>query len=242
LAGTQVLSGCIHTLSHAKANVSVDADSEPNKLRHQSVGPVDVDSLVYTPAKLPLADFFRRLAAGDFAEAIQQIDLHYVPASSDNAALQNLLDNGFVPVYVRLTNHNTVPVVIDAATLSPLSLSSDTQSFKAIPSSDLPDELTSFNTAALGANVANTVIAVAVVVAIIVVMSALHANSGDFGIAPGDESSVYNRVTKTTTIDYQNYLLPTGAVAPGATIRGLVFFRVPNGVAKDELHLRFACP
>jgi len=236
LAGTQVLSGCIHTLSHARANVQVDAESDLNKLQHQSVGPVAIDSLVYTPAKLPLADFFRRLAAGDFAKAIQQIDLHYVPARSDNAALQNLLDNGFVPVYVRLTNHNTASVLVDASTLS---LMSDGKSFKAIAPANLPDELTSFNVAAVGANVANTVIAVAVLVAIVVVMSALHTSSSGLVMDPGDESSIYNRVTKTTTIGYQNYLFPTGAVAPGATVRGLVFFRVPDDVAKDKLRLRF---
>jgi hypothetical protein len=50
---------------------------------------------------------------------------------------------------------------------------------------------------------------------------------------------MYNDVQKTTTLDFRDYLLPAAPLAPGATAKGLVFFKLPDGADRGHLRLAF---
>lgn len=235
-------SGCIHTATKEVAAIVVAGDSG-ERIQHTAVGPIVSDFLIYTPAKWPLSDFFLRLKSGELVEAFQRIDLSYTPAKSDNKAIQELLDAGLVPVYVALSNRTTSPINVS---LNAVSLENGSTRFHVIPIDDLPREFSHLYPAAIGANVANTVLVFAGVVAVIAL--SCSNNSGSCGSLFRDafeflrnpsskETSVYNPVMKTTAIDYRDFLFAGGQIGPGAIRSGLVFFRVPAIVERDKLTL-----
>jgi len=242
-----LLGSCIHTDERIDHDVGL-ADQQQHTLQRIKNGDLEFDHLIYTPSKLPLEDFFSRMMNGEFAEALKRIDLRYKPAESDNAAIQTLLDAGIVPVYVRVTNSGSKPMKFDPESLQ---LADDTDRFAAIAAKNLPRTFKQLNPKAVGANVANTVIVFAAAVGVMVVIAAVVVASskggvgghvGNFGDIPGgsssgSDSSIYNSVHQTVAISYQNLLLPAVELAPGATTKGLVFFRVPTKIDRSDLRL-----
>lgn len=237
-----IFSGCIRT--SAREVKSIELSKEETRLsdvtKHEGF---TAEYLVYSSAKWPISDFFQRLSEGEVKKAFQQLDIRYIPSNSDNGAIQKLLDQGLVPVFVKVTNNFEVPTQMD---LSILELGDEGEKFYAIPAEQLPREFSNLNFAAIGANVANTVtvfVGIAVVIAAScgvdqctnVLPDALRAG---FDSSKGsDENAVYNPVMKTTVIDYKEYLFTNGKVEAGASKAGLVFFRVPSNIDRGSLKL-----
>ncbi len=230
---TALVSGCIHTRAERTTPVAVN-EGLPLTTTHD--GALTYEHLVYTEARLPLGEFFSRLASGEFTSAFSRINFAYEPATTDNEALARLMDAGLVPVYLRVTNHGTQPLPLRT---DDFSLTDGNKSAKPYQADDLPRALSSFNSAAAGANVYNTGVIVVSVAAIVAVMVLASGASGPCCLgSAGGKDPVYNNTTMTTTILYKDYLFPTGPLAPGATAKGLLFFKAPEGA--DDLRLQLA--
>jgi len=159
--------------------------------------------------------------------------------------LTELLDAGFIPAYVRIHNRGDVALPVAETDFV---LSDGTLQYQAIPASELPHEFEHFSPVAVGANVYNTgvvVISAAALMGVIILAAAGSRGGGGGNFLPsphgsiqGDtanESRVYNETTKTTALDYRDYLLTTSTIDPRGVNRGLVFFRVPSKVDVNAL-------
>ncbi|RZA26865.1 MAG: hypothetical protein EOP10_02155 [Proteobacteria bacterium] len=201
-----------------------------------------IEHLIYSPAKLPLEDFFERLLAGEFKTSFQRINLLYKPATSDDKVLHELLSEGLIPVYVRMTNNDDKPYHFTEADFA---LDDGTHRLKAIPAADLPKALQTLHLEAVGANIYNTgvvVLAVAGIMAVMVIAARGQVGSlgsgGDSGTAQ-PATKIYNEITKTTYLDYENYLLTAKAIASGESGQGLLFFKATPNFDKGNIHFEF---
>lgn len=239
--------GCIHINSRETAKVEIDEDAAGNMLR---AGGLKIESLVYTPAKLPLEDFFARLSAGEFTQALREIDLRYQPSKTDNQALQELLAAGLVPVYVRVSNEGRKPVSYRE---SAFYLTDGASHYPPIASAELPHEFEHFSPVALGVNVYNTGVVVVGVAAMMCVLVLTKGPSLGGFVDPFDaprgsrkrddtgsnnqRSKIYNDTTKTTKVDYKDYLLTASTLPPNGSSKGLLFFHLPGGANLDRMAL-----
>ncbi|MES2746621.1 MAG: hypothetical protein V4655_14405 [Bdellovibrionota bacterium] len=234
-------SACIHTVSEERVSIEILALDKLGSTG-ASKDSLRIEHLVYTPSKLPLEDFFDRLMAGEFQESFRRINLLYTPATSDDKVLQNLLSVGMIPVYVRMENKDTRPYIFNEGDFT---LDDGAQRLKAIPAAQLPKALKKFHVGAVGANIYNTGVVVLVVAGIMAVM-AIAARGQVGNIPTGNslvnsepETRIYNATTKTTHLDYKNYLLTARTIAPGESGQGLLFFRAGNTFDNGNIRFRF---
>jgi hypothetical protein len=186
----------------------------------------------FRPSRLPLESSIRMLFDGDVMRALTEADPWYRSASSDDVALQKLISNGFIPVQVQVRNEGSTP---SKFSLSDLSLLSSTEKLIPIPPKDLPNELSEFNAVAVAANVYNTSIVVFAVAAVMLSSSKRAVVSSPFS---DEKAKLYNSTTKTTEINYVDYLLNDAELAPNQSASGLVFFHTDQEPNWDSLRLQ----
>lgn len=221
--------GCIHTQSHERAAIEIP---ESQGIEMQAIANLEIGSIVYRPSKLPLSDFFARLSRGEFKEAFQKIDLDYKQSNANDRAMIELIEHGYIPVYVQIRNLGSSSVSFDEKNFS---LVSDGNQVKAFYSDQLPYEFKSFSPKAVAANVYNVGLVVigfvAVVAAMAIVAGASHGGTPgwpDSGLDGLKDMRAINDTDRTTTIEYKHYLIHASQVNPQGTTSGLLFFKVDN--------------
>lgn len=246
-------SGCIHTSSHEYRNIEIPSRKG---LSEQNFGEVKVDSAIYLPSKFPLTDFFSRLKKGEFTDAFKRIDLEYKQSTINDKVLEQIIDSGFIPVYVEIKNQGKKPIHIDEKSFALTNIANGTngtngtngkQEIKAFYSETLPREFTKFNTSAAAANVINTGIVIvgfaAVLAGMLIITSASSAGSLSFpNFHPNGNSSdikVYNDTTTVTKVNYNSFLITSSVLNPGESKNGLLFFYTQDLVGIHEFKLIF---
>jgi hypothetical protein len=205
-----------------------------SQFAEDNVGALRVRSLVFKPRELPLADFLKKLAHGDYRTALKAAHLRYAPTNIDDELLSTLVREGFIPVLVEVTNAGSAPA--DLARLS-LTLDDDGRRLDPVHNDSLPQMFQALNPKALAANVYNTgAVVVGSVAVVVTVAGTLWAEANDgrnvlqFPYILDDmlksfDGDVYNAASKTTTLEYSGLLWSGPTVAPGASARGILFFR-----------------
>lgn len=231
-----ISSGCISVQERETRRIEAAALQRrrlEGSVQRSSASGLEVTSVVYKPALIPLGDFFRRMARGEFQRAFRSARLRYSPSNADDRALKTLIAHGIAPAYVEARNAGDSTV--DLAGLE-LRLADSVSRLEPIPLNELPREFEEFNPKAAAANVYNTGAAVVGCAAFLAVLvGSLYAGgnplagAGVLGELPNLASDldgdVYNALYKTADIDYDGLLWKPRRLAPGERSRGLVFFR-----------------
>jgi hypothetical protein len=221
---------CVHVASSEIKRVEEPSDKGLTTLR---IDGTKVDYLVYHPSQLPLNDFFSRLKRGDYKEAFKKIDLRYRPKNYSDEVMTELLDEGFVPVYVKVKNEGAAPVSFDEKSFT---LKYNGSEKKAFYSEYLPKEFEHFNPKAVAANVYNGTLVIVGFAAVLAVVIMGHGNmpsipggsSSGSGGGGGSGEDIYNNVSKKVRVDYKNYLISKTELKPGEEAKGLLFFNIEN--------------
>jgi len=247
-----VLSACISV--RERETKTVDAQKAARRLdgaySDQRVGTLQVRAFVYKPGEIPLGDFLKKLAHGDYRTALKAAHLRYAPSNINDDAVRTMVREGFVPVLVEVENAGTGPADLKRLALT---LDDDGRTLEPLPNDALPRVFEAINPKALAANVYNTGAVVVGSVAVAVTFAATvwaHLNDGrgafEMPYALGNmldafDGDLYNAASKTTIVDYAGLLWSAPTLAPGAKARGLLFFRAP---APDwaALRLKAALP
>ncbi len=247
LVFTQMLgSGCIHTSTTDYKTVELPTNAASSA---QINNDWEIKSLIYLPSKLPLSDFFSRLANGEFANAFKRIDLNYKGSNSKNEALQKILDDGIVPVYVEIKNTSQKSKFIYEKSFA---LANGKDQILAIDEREVPKEIRRLNPKAVAADAFNFGVVVIGMAAILVALVAVSAGCpgcnlwdlgrvGSGGSSPSSSTGnneIFNPVTKTTKIDYKSYLLSARKIEPGKSEKGLLFFRLKSQVGLQDYQLK----
>ncbi len=235
-------SGCIHTSSHEYRNIELPSRKG---LSEQNFGEIKVDSAIYLPSKFPLTDFFSRLKKGEFTDAFKRIDLEYKQSTINDKVLEQIIDSGFIPVYVEIKNLGRNPIYIDEKNFALTNGTNGKEEIKAFYSDTLPREFTKFNASAAAANVINTGIVIvgfaAVLAGMLIITSASSAGSLNFpNFHPNGNSShikVYNDTTTVTKVNYNSFLITSSVLNPGERKNGLLFFYTQDLVGIHEFKL-----
>ena len=232
-------SSCIHVSSTEHKTLELKS----RKDLQQIAGPTNlrIYSLIYTQSVFPLETFLKKLIAGDFNDAVRKVNLFYKPSNVDNQLISELIEDGLVPVYVKIENTSGIPVEINEKNFL---IDDDGQPVAALNSREIPRAFTRFNSRAVAANAYNigavAIVYVGVLVAIGIVSSQSGSStnlgylgssaSGSSSKSSSDESDnkIINRTQKTTVIDYQNYLLSERTLEPYSSFEGLLFFRIKS--------------
>lgn len=223
-----LITSCIHTAKNENKNLEMQ---EPALTENsvQQFGDLQIQTFIYDDGKLPLEDFFSRLKRGDYKNMFRQIHLDYKPSNVKNQVLEDLIDQGFRPTYVRV--RNTGPHARHITEKDFLWVHQDAKkNTRAFSSPSLPKEFGHFSPKALAANVYNTGVVVTGFAAYMAAFIVVTAGKG--GPTPGmfpemlGDGEVYNPVQKITTVNYQNYLLNEQILQPGQTAQGLLIFYV----------------
>lgn len=234
----QVLSsGCIHTPDYETKNMELPRIQED--LSVKAFGDAKIRNAIYLPSKLPLADFFSRVRRGEFTTAFKKIDLNYRSSNTNDEVLENIIESGFIPVYVEIKNQGQIPLIFNEKNFTVVTDQKETKAFYA---ESLPQEFKKFNSSAAAANVINTGIVIVGFAAVLGAMIFIQNNSSG-GESPhppntGNESQrIYNNITKTTHVDYKSYLISATTLKPGESKSGLLFFYVGDVVGIDNTQL-----
>jgi len=229
-------SGCIHTADHETKNIELPQTQED--LSVKNFGNVEIRSAIYLPSKLPLSDFFSRVRRGELSEAFKKMDLNYRPSHSQNKALEDIVESGFIPVYVEIKNQGDESLSFDEKNFT---IIDHQREIKAFYSESLPREFKKFSTSAAAANVVNTGIVIVGFAAVLFAMIFIEKNSsgGDPHLpnTGGSSPQIYNSTIKTTHVDYKNYLLSAATLKPGESKKGLLFFYWGQEVGIENPHL-----
>lgn len=227
---------CITVAESEKQAVHISAENR-RETKQVTVGALQANYLVYNPSRWPLEDFFGELMSGDLLKAVESFNVKYEFSNTDSEALETLMDNGYVPVYVRLKNRAKVPLAYSEKSVR-LRTNTDTCILPLI-AKDSPKWFEEVNLAAIGANISNVVvISFAVLILVAGASSGSRIGSGsNFGNVKG---KVINDTTKTKHIDYRNFLISSGILQPGEIREGLVFFHPKESFAWDEIELTSA--
>jgi hypothetical protein len=236
--------GCIHpsAIEDKSLNLSGTDKTPESRVAHSTL---QIESIVYSQTKWPLTDFFERLMDGEFRDSIAKVDLRYTPSNTQNEILRELIDDGFIPVFVNIKNTSSIPIKISE---SQFYLESDSSHIPAIAADRVPRMFKRFSPEAVAASVYNVGV---VVVTSAVLLAALVAIAKDnngfnqmyFGDMPAlsgpQNSTVINDPEKTTKINYRNYLISKREIPPYSEVQGLLFFF--NSAKRDSrvLHLGF---
>lgn len=234
---------CIHVDPTEHKTLSL----KPQKNLQEIPGPpnLKIKSLIFTDTLFPLETFIKKLLDGEFNEAIGTVNLTYTPSNVDNQLIAELIQEGLVPVYVKIENTGAQSIDINEKNFF---LSGNNHNVVALSEKEIPRAFTRFNSKAVVANAYNiSTVAVAYIGALIAI-GVVTSQSGSQGNlttwnsaaaggslgSPDDGSTnrIINSLNKTTVIDYQHYLIGEKAVAPYSFVEGLLFFRLnANGGA-----------
>lgn len=244
---------CLHTRSRELVELDLDRRETAGLrplLRSAEAEGLAVSHLIYTPGKLPLEDFFRRLSQGELRESLGAINAGG-PGNTRNEILRELLEAGLVPVYVRIRNEGPRARAFSERDFF---LAAGPAGGRAIAAADVPREFERFHPEAFAANVLNVTTAVVIIAGVIVLLAAACSGSSCSGLhdfpfgsgggghggssGGGSEGSMLNETTLTRQFGYRDYLLQPTMLEPGATAEGLIFFRM-NPQDADRYELRF---
>jgi hypothetical protein len=238
-----VNSGCIHTSAIEDRNLSLkESDKTAEQMSERTS--LRIESVIYSEGKWPLSDFFSRLMAGEFKEAIAKVDIRYVPSNTKNEILRELINDGFVPVFVRVKNTSAVPVQVSEAQFH---IEDGKIRVRAIESTQIPRVFKRFSSEAF---IANTINVGAVVLAFTVLFYAM-AESDNYGngfrlfdfssssSGGGGDIKILNETEKTTRINYRNYLLKATTIPPHSETQGLLFFYNSSKADSKTFRLTF---
>ncbi len=232
-----VTTSCIHTAPTETKHVDLPEPSGEAR----SVGDLEVQSVIYRKSELPFEEFLVNLGRGRYKEALQKIHLSYHPSNNDNEAIAELIDAGFIPVYVSLTNRGQAPVAISE---NRFILTGSAGRLKALPVENIPHEFSHVDSKAVAANIYNTGVVV-LSFAVILGVVALARNDGSTTptIWPLDAASshdpVYNEPMKRTHINFRDYLISEMTLAPGESKKGLLFFLRDHSQANADDKIEF---
>lgn len=234
-------SGCIHTSSRETKSLELPQNQGHSE---QVFGNLKIASTVYLPTKLPLKDFFTRMKNGEFTQAFKKIDLNYKQSNINDEVLADILEAGFIPVYVQIENTGSEAVSLNEKNFI---LDNGPSQIKAYYAEALPKEFKKFNPKALAANVVNTGIVVIGFTALIVAMLVAESRSSGALSFPkysgpdldDNQKQVFNSTTKTTQVDYKDYLITSSELKPGEIKKGLLFFNLKSTLELDDYQLRF---
>lgn len=233
---------CASKPSHTVKHLNLDKVDAGN-LKAVNTGPFQFSHLIYTSSKLPLEDFFNGVSTGQFNAAFKNLDLLYHPSNTENELLLQLLNHGFVPVFVSVKNNGAadVPLAIKNFMLI------DGQSILSpIAKSEVPSRITRFDASNAMTNAFNAgviILAMAALLAIIITSGAIP--SGGHFPSGGDSGSSEDwyepkATTIVTKVDYGRLLLEDQILKPNETARGLLLFQTKNKrpPANPKLQLR----
>lgn len=228
------LTSCIYTKNKDYKDLKVDEisfNSKNNFYSHQHIN-YKLNFIFLKPSELPFELFFKKLAKGQLRKSLQSINLTYEPANYSNSAIQMLNEEGFIPVYIELTNTGLKPIYFDEKSFILIN-SSTKEQLSAFYAEALPKELERFNTKALAANIYNTgvvVLGYASIFGILYVglVNDVHMASADGALVNGisnvTDRAVYNPLNKSIEINYKNLLVSQSVLKPNETARGLLFY------------------
>ena len=222
-------SSCIHVASTEHTTLELKTQKPLQEVKGPSN--LRINSVVFTETVYPLETFLKKLLAGDFNEAIRKVNLTYKPSNVDNRLLSELIQEGLVPVYVKIENNSADPVEINEMNFF---ISDDANQVSALTPQEIPQAFTRFNSKAVVANAYNIGVVAVVYIGVLVAIGVVTQHGG--GYHPGYSGSsgsafseanemIINPVSKTTVIDYQHYLIGEKVVQPNSSIEGLLFFR-----------------
>lgn len=213
-------------------------DASENNLSKTRFNDAEINYLIYRTSQLPLEEFFSHLKRGDYKKAFKNIDLSYHPENFEDEALAELIEAGFVPVYVKVENQGSSAIEIDEKSFS---LNYREGSVKAFYSSELPNEFRHFSPKAVAANTYNTAVVVvgfAAILAVFVVLAPYgNPDLSGMGVPSNSSRSLYNSVHKKVKVDYKTYLIKKIRLEPGQVTKGLLFFKLDNQPLPSDAHL-----
>ncbi len=231
-------SACVHVSTSENKSLDLESPNFKQKSESKTQAPLKTEAIIYNQSKYPLSKFFKKLMAGELKDAIAKVDLNYVPSNSDNTILKELIDDGYVPVLVRIENPTSEAMQIDESSFT---LNYNQGSYSAIPSGDVPREFKRLNPNAIAANIYN--VSAIVVTGSVILLTAAAGNKGGY-VEPTlffekdpIKSNVINNTMKTTHINYQNLLMSSRTLNPGKKTQGLLFFRNTKDLDINDLKL-----
>ena len=228
------LGACISVRETETRTIDAPALARRNLERQfsdQRAGALRIRSLVFKPRELPLADFLKKLEHGDYRTALTAAHLRSAPSNIDDAAVETLVREGFIPVLIDVANDGAAPA--DLRRLS-LPLDDDGRTLEPVPNDSLPRLFEAINPKALAANVYNTgAVVVGSMAVVVTVAGTLWAQCQD-----GEH---YNAARKTTFMEYAGLLWSGPTVPPGGSARGMLFFR-KKAPDWEALRLKAALP
>lgn len=238
-------SSCIHTAAHINETVVLNqSDTGMNTVKLNNL---ELKSYIYSQSKWPMEDFFKNMTQGEIATAFKKFDLKYQSANHQNHIINELLNDGFVPVYVKIKNQGEQPIHLNEKMFA---LKSDDRDFEPLIQDQIPRAFDRFNQKALAANIYNAatvtagIIGFFVVIAVVAVSSNNQLNladatsTGPSGSGSGSgNDAIFNSLNKKTHLDYKDYVLNEHTLRPNETIEKLLFFKTK--AAPEKMLLTF---
>jgi hypothetical protein len=194
---------------------------EPLETRHYQIewerldpqrietGELMAEAVPLTPRQWPLEASMRSLFQGDFIGVIDRFDLRFHSSKLEEEVLEDLFDEGYVPVYARITNRGAGPrrflpshtaLTVDGTTL-----------FWPVPPEALPEAFRKVDWAKTGV----TVVVTALVVTLLVLAAASGRDSGS-----GDISGTVARMTGEMAARSPQIILEAGRESASETAAG----------------------
>lgn len=219
-----------------------------------TAGPLRVESVIYKPKYLPLGRFLKRLAAGDFDDARRMAPLKFRRANVDDAALKALIKHGLIPVYAEVTNLGPQTVDAGRLTLFVTDSSESyiepisNESLPAVLNTVIGYRKTNSESSSgddsggLIAGLLSSAVVLTVAAGTDAVRNAAQHKKSDANFDGAVKMLSENNwlidsgrkeqssressepVIKTTEIDYHGLLFHAAPIAPGESIKGLLFY------------------
>lgn len=240
-------SNCAHVSTRDYKTLDL---TTPQRTLTTSQPPLEIKYLIYESSKFPLSEFFSRLKKGEYKESFRRVDFKYYSANTNSKILKDMIDSGFVPVYIQITNNTSVPIDFSESSFV---LNSPSLTATPLTAKQVPREIQNFNPKALVANIYNT--GVVILVCAIILGAVLVASKGgsvpNFNFPTSDSSKfsessepsesgeIYNDLQHTTQIDYQSLLISKTSLQPGEKAQGLLFWHIPDTSDIKEAKLLF---
>lgn len=236
-----LFTSCIHTKGKELEEVQIESINfnDNQSIYKTENSNYSLQIITLRDSQYPLGEFFSALKRGQLLEGFKKIDLRYQPANYSNKALTMLMEEGFQPIYVRITNNSKKPLTFDEKSFF---IKTNYKIITGFYSEALPQEIERLNTKALGANIYNTGVVVVSFVGLLGFVYLYTHTLQDMKLpplfpngepntsnpshikSPESDFNVYNNINKSISIEYKNYLLTKTILQPGQTTSGLLFF------------------
>lgn len=229
--------GCIHTKSSYREQIVKEARSADRQIANESI---QVSGTIYNQSELPLSDFFRRLAGGEFSQAFRDFSLTFKPSNIYSSLISDLMDQVLIPAYIEVKNVSANPLQLSEKNFV---LKHQERRISPIAPDQVPNTIQSFSPEAALANVYNVVVVTLAIFTILILLARTHGvwphgSSDPFsGGSSGKSDHVLNDTFPKTFIDYKDYLISDLTLEPGETRKGLVFFNYKHFSQKNDLEL-----